>query len=602
MNQRPLIQSALGAVILAFLTYVPAYSQTASNPHPTSRFVLSRTELPARALQVHRPLKAVLKGPEVHRYNLSLRDGQFAALRIDQLDGNLTATVFDPDGELIAIVDQNRGGMGEVATIFATKTGTYSIQIAMYEWDKPDTNYAIEWTRREAARRDVRGRADQLFRSWYEPGHPGAALMVTTDGILAYSSAIGVENTARRRPISIQTSFDIASLSKQFTAYGIALLIDRGKLRADDDVRAYIPEIPDYGTKIRIQDLLQHTSGLRDWDGLFALMGRNIEDGISLDDIVAMASRQLALNFPPGSEQEYSNTNYSLLAAIIERVSGQKFDVWTRENIFNPLDLRACGFARTSPATSVRQVASYKARFPNPVPASTRRMVSMGSSSLACSAHDLSLWLANYRTGQLGGASVQKLVTRGFEGASGLGSDYVFGNWHTSRDGHAFIGHLGLAAGFRSAIRAFPNDKVEVIYLANDGNDATYERVRTIENLFLGIPEKKVEVPIDANYTPAVTTPLSNTQIEQFAGLYRSADLQTDFEIVRRGDGIAVSHPVAGVLELQLSSNDVFTSEKWVIPKLTFTRNATGNVVGFRIDSEDFRGLQFDRAQLATNK
>ena len=122
----------------------------------------------------------------------------------------------------------------------------------------------------------------------------------------------------RDRNISLKTNsiFEIASCSKQFTGLAIAMLIDRGKLALEDDIRKYIPEMPDYGSKITIANLVYHTSGIRNTD-LLEFTGFTPEDPITLDVCVKFACRQRSLNFKPGERFDYSNTNYNLLAETV---------------------------------------------------------------------------------------------------------------------------------------------------------------------------------------------------------------------------------------------------------------------------------------------
>ncbi|MEQ1618727.1 MAG: serine hydrolase [Terricaulis sp.] len=571
---------------------LPAGAQTDAPAYPTSRFVVTHPNLPTVPLRLRRDVSAILRGGEVHRYSLRLAAGQFATVRIQQLQGNLAAVVFDPDGVLVGIIDQNGAGLAEVVTIESQKAGEYSIQIAMFEWDAPAAAYAIEWTRRERGEQDSAGRAGQLFESWYDPQGPGAAVLVIQNGEIAYEGAIGIENTVGRRPISLHSPFELASISKQFTAYGIALLVERGQLSLSDDIRRYLPEMPNYGATITVQHLLEHTSGLRDWDGLFALVGREIEDGISADDVLAMAARQQTLTFTPGHEQRYSNTGYVLLAKIVERVGRQPFDRWAAENIFAPLGMHECGFAR-EPAPPAR-VASYRSQYPQPLPASTERLVTLGSSGLACSAHDLILWLDNYQNGRLGGEQARRLVTQVSATPTSSESDYVFGNWHSRRDGHAVVGHQGLSAGFRTSLHSFPDDHLVVIYLSNDGDDATYERVRVIENLFLGVQPPSIEAPTD-DYTPAAPAALPNEEIVRLVGRYHSDELQAYYDINQDGQGIVARHEVAGTVKLFPQGDDLFSSDKWFVPSLTFVRDAYGRAEGFHVDSEDLGSLFFQR-------
>jgi CubicO group peptidase (beta-lactamase class C family) len=139
--------------------------------------------------------------------------------------------------------------------------------------------------------------------------------------------------------ISPQTIFDIGR-PKQFTAASILLLEKQGKLSVNDDIRKYLPEIPDYGHKITILHLLNHTSGLRDYLTLFILGGVNIDNVTTDEDALAVVARQKALNFVPGSEWLYSNTGFFLLSMIVKRSSGKTLREFATENIFEPLDMK----------------------------------------------------------------------------------------------------------------------------------------------------------------------------------------------------------------------------------------------------------------------
>src|SRR6202035_3599279 len=150
---------------------------------------------------------------------------------------------------------------------------------------------------------------------------PGAAVAVIEHGKLVYEKGYGLANLEYNIPITPQTIFHVASVSKQFTAMAIVLLEQDGKLSIDDDIHKYLPELPDYGAKITLRNLLQHTSGIRDQWQTLALAGWNIEDVITQDQLLRMIFRQKELNFPPGTRDLYSNAGFTLLAEIVTRVS-----------------------------------------------------------------------------------------------------------------------------------------------------------------------------------------------------------------------------------------------------------------------------------------
>jgi CubicO group peptidase (beta-lactamase class C family) len=141
-------------------------------------------------------------------------------------------------------------------------------------------------------------------------------------------------------PITDSTRFVLASVSKQFTAFAVHLLVREGRIDLDADIRQYIPELPDLGARITPRDLLHHTSGLRESLDLVRLAGWRPEDVLTMEDVLRLAYRQRALNFPPGSEYSYCNLGYVLLAELVRRTSGQPFSVFARERIFAPLGMK----------------------------------------------------------------------------------------------------------------------------------------------------------------------------------------------------------------------------------------------------------------------
>ena len=182
-------------------------------------------------------------------------------------------------------------------------------------------------------------KVNQLFAEWNKPDSPGAAVAVTRDGEIIYKHGYGTANLEYDIPITPTTIFDIASVSKQFAAFAIATLSHEGKLSLDDDIRTYLPDVPDFGNTITIRHLLHHTSGLRDWVQSLVVAGDMMDDVISFNHILKMVRHQKALNYEPGTAYSYSNTGYNLLAEIVEIVTGNSFREWTDANIFKPLGM-----------------------------------------------------------------------------------------------------------------------------------------------------------------------------------------------------------------------------------------------------------------------
>src|SRR6202166_4300972 len=200
---------------------------------------------------------------------------------------------------------------------------------------------------------------DEVFGDLTKAGSPGCALGVYRDGKIIYAKGYGLANIEENVPITPQSVFDIGSTSKQFTAASILLLEKQGKLSINDDVRKYIPELPSYGQKITILNLLNHTSGLRDYLTLMELAGINIDSVTTDADALALINRQKALNFVPGSEWLYSNTGFFLLSLIVKRASGKTLREFAADNIFTPLEMTHTQYRDNHAALIANRALAY---------------------------------------------------------------------------------------------------------------------------------------------------------------------------------------------------------------------------------------------------
>src|SRR5688572_22952208 len=183
-------------------------------------------------------------------------------------------------------------------------------------------------------------KVDKLFAPWDRADSPGAAIVIVKDRRVVYQRGYGSANLETGAPITPQTVFDVASVAKQFAGLAVAMLIEEGKLSLDDDVRKYLPNVPDFGKPITIGHLIHHTSGLRDWPETLALSGMDWSGVITLEAILEMVERQRELDFQPGEQYQYCNTGYNLLAATVAKTTGQSFREWSDANIFKPLGMK----------------------------------------------------------------------------------------------------------------------------------------------------------------------------------------------------------------------------------------------------------------------
>src|SRR5512133_1600624 len=243
------------------------------------------------------------------------------------------------------------------------------------------------------------GQIDALFAPWDRPDSPGCAVALGREGNVEYARGYGMADLEHAIPITASTIFNAGSLSKQFTGLAMAMLIQDGKLSLDDDLRKYVPATPDYGHPIQISNLLYQTSGVRDEYALAAMAGVRDGDLLTVSDMLSLIYRQQALNFTPGSMYYYSNSNYTLLALIIERVAGQPLPKFAAERIFGPLGLAHTHFPVDPNGLVPGRAYGYASAAGGGYLLDMPNHAIPGPSSIHTTVEDLIRWADNYSTG-----------------------------------------------------------------------------------------------------------------------------------------------------------------------------------------------------------
>ncbi len=288
-------------------------------------------------------------------------------------------------------------------------------------------------------------------------------------------------------PITPETVFHVASISKQFTAAAIILLAQEGKISLDDDVRKYITELPDFGVRITIRHLIHHTSGLRDQWSLLGLAGwRYSLDLITDDDVLDVMSRQKELNFTPGAEYVYCNTGFTLLAQIVKRVSGESLREFTWKRIFQPLGMKSTHF-RDDHAEIVKNIAYgyVEGEAQNTYRLSVTNFDTVGATSLLTTVEDLAQWDENFYHPRVGGPGFLKQQLERGKLNSGKAIDYAFGLSIGKYRGLPTVGHGGADAGYRADFLRFPEEHFAVACLCNKGETNPGELTQRVADIFL---------------------------------------------------------------------------------------------------------------------
>src|SRR5438477_4831950 len=448
--------------------------------------------------------------------------------------------------------------------------------------------------------------ADEIFADLTKPGSPGCALAAARDGKIVYEKGYGLANIEEGVSITSQTVFDIGSTSKQFTAASILLLEKQGKLSIHDDIRKYLPEIPDYGRTITILHLLNHTSGLRDYLTLFELAGVNIDSVTSDDDALAIIARQKALNFAPGNEWLYSNSGFFLLSVIVKRVSGKSLREFATENLFDPLKMEHTVFRNEHTQLVANRALAYE-----PTEAGTGYTLNVsyfeqtGDGAVHTSVEDLLKWDENFYSGKVGGKDFLDEIQEPGKLNNGKTLDYAKGLFVGKYRGLRFVDHGGSWGGYRAQLLRFPEQHFSVVCLCNLGNANPEKRAHRVADVYLGKIMKEPPPDEDADRSQQKgkeTTALTNEQSASFAGEFSSEELRATYTIgvadgklllrkIQIGDGFLTS---TKNLVLRPVSQDTFVVDDEGL-ELAFEHVTTGAASGFRLDAGRTKGIKFVR-------
>ncbi len=318
---------------------------------------------------------------------------------------------------------------------------------------------------------------DQLFADYSGDAVPGASVLVIRQGEAVLRKSYGMANLEEATPVRPETNFRLASITKQFTAACILLLVEREQLSLDDSLTDLFPDFPAYGQNISLQHLLQHNSGLIDYEGMIA------------DDFVGQVSDRDALRlmyevdrtyFTPGSEYRYSNTAYAMLAMLIEDKTGQTFPAFLQENIFSPLGMQHTVAFQKDVSTVSNRAYGYtvnngKVTFSDQ---STTSAV-LGDGGIYTSVLDYFKWdQALYTDRILSAESRQAMWTGNF-------GNYGFGWRVDEKDGHRRLHHDGSTSGFRNYVIRYPDEQMTVLVLTNRRGPDAMPLAEAVAELYL---------------------------------------------------------------------------------------------------------------------
>ena len=307
---------------------------------------------------------------------------------------------------------------------------------------------------------------DAAFEPFTRPGSPGCAVAVYRDGKIEFERGYGLASVEHELPITPASVFYLGSVSKQFTAFAAALAMQDGRLSADDPIRKHLPELPEYTSKITVRHLIHHTSGLRDYNTLLSIAGRRGDEAFDNATVLRITARQKKLNFEPGSEYLYSNTGYTLLATIVERVTKTPFAQFAASRIFEPLDMKVTHF-HTDETRLVRHRAFAFSRQGADIVLDTPNNERAGAGGVFSSVRDLLHWDENFYSARVGGRELIEMIQTPGKLNDGSPLTYAWGLQVGKYRGARLVEHSGSLGGYRAHLMRFPEAHYSLAALCN---------------------------------------------------------------------------------------------------------------------------------------
>ena len=431
----------------------------------------------------------------------------------------------------------------------------------------------------------VRAAMDTMLKASYPLTRPGASVIVVRNGRVLFRGSYGVANVELGVASDASMVYGIGSMTKQFTAAGILLLVNEGKIKLDADIRTYLSDVRDNGPAVTVEQLLNHTSGIKNYFELPAWRAafRDETTPRALLQVIDEHPR----DFYPGTAGHYSNSNYTLLGAVIERVSGLSYGDFMRSRLFEPLGMKDTSYPSTGQVVPLH-VTGYNYRGGKLIDAPYINPTQLyAAAGMVSSVDDLARWNAALDAGTL---IPRKLILRAWtpgrlDDGTSTGYGYGWANW--TWQGHKVVGHDGNIYGFLSAMARFPDDHLFVVVLENSTHSGTSadDVCMRLAAIALGIQPKPSS---EISMAPSVLDRYTGTYYGGASEVWHIRHKDGELEFRRNNDEWDTSFATNPTTFLLRESRDTIRLEglrDGVPSRLTHEGNFTGIEHAYRLDA-----------------
>ena len=436
---------------------------------------------------------------------------------------------------------------------------------------------------------------DTIFKDFATDHSPGCTVGAARGDAPLAAKAYGLADLEHNIPLTPQSVFYMASVSKQFTALSILLLERDGKLKLEDRIRTYLPELPEYAAGITIRQLLHHTSGLRDYLTLSGLAGNPPDQVITERSVLNALARQTRLNFEPGDEHLYSNSGYVLLSIIVHRVSGRPLDEFARERIFMPLGMRSTRFQHDHAAPIPGRAIGYVRRGSTWWIANSMLDV-VGDGGMYSTVDDMLRWAAAFERPEFSPLLSRMQQPGTLKNGRAIANGYGMGLSQGTYRGVPTVSHGGSLAGYRTNFVRLPGEKLTVVTLCNNATANVRRLTQMVTELYAPAGMSAPAAPAVAPTAAAPPQSPAQTAIprelgQALAGVYYSAELEATYRMVAGPDTVTLEMGNSAPVALRLTRPDLLRTPQGL--ELRPVRDNGGRITGLTIRAGRVRDLAF---------
>lgn len=412
---------------------------------------------------------------------------------------------------------------------------------------------------------------DSIF-SGFEPTCPGCAVGVISHGELIFSRGYGSANLDYGIPLRPDSRFMIASISKQFAAAALLLLEQEGKLDLDEDIRSYIPELPEFDYTVTARHVIHHTSGLRDIFSLLNVGDIGLDNTTTPEAALSLIARQQRLNFPPGSEYLYSNSGYFLMSVLVENLSGMSLREYTDQHFFRPIGMTSTHFHDDTGMIVPDRVISYRPTRHGPGQFYRTNMDRVGARGLFTTLEDMALWDHNFVENKSSLKNFTMRMTETGITIAGDTLDYAAGLRVSRYKGLKTVGHGGNYMGFRTNYMRFPEHDLAIAVFCNMSNINPASYSRQVADLYL--------------------RESFNEQFDKYPGQYYNQLSGTRHEIILEDGDLYLKKGLNEKERLIWRSDDQFRTGQW---NIEFSRNDQDKISSLQIKTSRTGNVTFKK-------